>query len=241
MFTTALPSPDRRRRPAAFMLALGINGSIFAGLLSIQQTEAALPAPEQVEAYYEIMVPIAMPQAAPGPAPAARGGSGSNARPTPVAPTPLVTPQALPDATLLPMVAAQPEPTGAASIGETGPEGPGGPGQGGPGGPGPGGAGGGGGQALREMPSDVLKVRSQVSPEFPRAAHALGINEATCTVHLAVDGRGRPSAAEVTGCPEMFAAPAQEAAMKWRFAPLYNGAEAVSAHFRINFRFRYAP
>ena len=237
MFTTALPSPDRRRRPAAFVLALSINGSIFAGLLSIQQTEAALPVPEQVEAYYEIMVPVAMPAATPAPAP--RGGSRSSApaRST-LAPTPLLTPQALPDASLVPVIAVQLEPMGLGGAGGTGPEGPGGPGPGGPGGPG-GADGTGGGRALREMPSDVLKVRSQVSPEFPRAAHALSVNEATCTVHLAVDARGRPTAAEVTGCPDMFAAPAQEAAMKWRFAPLYIGETAVSAHFRINFQFKY--
>lgn len=238
MFTVPARPEDPRRRRAALTLALGLNASLLAALFAIPTAVAPPKAEAAALTYVEIVSPPA-PRAASSPArrptAASRAPAASLAV---VAPVPPAAPPAL-------TPPASPQPDAALTPGapEAGPSGPGSGEGGGPGsGPGPGdgsGTGEGTGDgALRDVPWTQVKVRRQVVPDYPAEAVAAGLGEAVCTVRLAIDTEGRPTDAQVSGCPSLLAQPAQQAAMRWRFAPLLEGRTPVPGRFTIRFRFR---
>ncbi len=241
MFAPALSVPDRRRRPAALFLTFCLTGGIASALGSIREAPPA-EAPPETKLQFPPEVRVSAMLAPPAPA---RGGprvqTHHNAvlalTPAPALPTqPLAVPSLLPTSALMPDA-----PLVADDGGPSGTGGPGGPGDGPGTGIGPGsGTGGGGPPSLDQEPGDALRIRNQVSPEFPSAARAQHITGATCVVHLAVDDHGRPSEAAVTGCDDIFAAPAKEAAMKWRFSPMIANGSAIAGHFLIRFHFKEA-
>jgi len=233
---------DRRRSTAAFLLTLLVNGAVIAALSSVHDAPAAAAIPDEpMERYYPVMMPKPEPRGgsagAKAPRPTAKTPATAVAQPEPIAP-PIVTPL-LPEAAPVALDATLSLPPG-----DSPPDGGGGGGKGPGKTPGPGeglgqGDGDGDGDGLRVVDYDAVRVRSQVSPEFPQAARALNLSGDTCLVRLDIDTRGRPTSAVASGCSEIFADAAEEAALKWRFAPLFMDGHPIPARFSISFRFRY--
>jgi len=63
------------------------------------------------------------------------------------------------------------------------------------------------------------RVRTRVLPTFPPAAIAQGIRLAGCPIRFYLDEQGVPTRVVAMECDELFAAPAVEAGMQWRFHP----------------------
>lgn len=229
---------DRRRSTAAFLLTLLVNGAVIAALSSVRDAPAAAAIPDApMERYYPVVMPKLEPRGGSAPAPKATAKSKPAAVPAPEPVTPTVVTPLLPDPPVSLDAAVAPSP------GDSAPKDGGGGGGRGPGttpglGEGPG-KGDGEGGGLRVVDYDAVRVRSQVSPEFPQAARALNLPGDTCVVRLDIDTRGRPTSAVASGCSEIFAEAAEEAALKWRFAPLFMDGHAIPARFSISFRFRY--
>ena len=232
---------DRRRTTAAFFLTLLVNGAVIAALFSVHDAPAAAAIPDEP---MDRIYPVVMPKPEP------RGGSAGRTTPKPAVKTvaAVVPPEPVAPPVVTPL---QPEPapvsldaTLSVPPGDSPPGGGGGGGKGPGKTPGPGeglgqGTGDGDGDGLRVVDYDAVRVRSQVSPEFPQAARALNLSGDTCVVRLDIDTHGRPTSAVAAGCSEIFAEAAEEAALKWRFAPLFMDGHAIPARFSNSFRFRY--
>ena len=81
-----------------------------------------------------------------------------------------------------------------------------------------------------------LRVLSQVHPRFPPKARQYG-EEARCDLMFTVTEDGLPTGIEVSGCPEIFRASVEEAAMQWRFSPPLIRGVPSPARFQIRVRF----
>jgi TonB family protein len=81
-----------------------------------------------------------------------------------------------------------------------------------------------------------LRVLEQVHPRFPPKARKYG-EEARCDLMFTVTEDGLPVGIVVSGCPEIFRASVEEAAMQWRFSPPLIRGEPSPARFQIRVRF----
>lgn len=89
----------------------------------------------------------------------------------------------------------------------------------------------------REVHWSEVMPKRRVQPTYPDAARDLHLAEVACTVHFTIDTAGRPSAVQVTGCPEVFQQATEEAAWKWAFYPLKIDGVAVPATFVLKVKF----
>jgi outer membrane biosynthesis protein TonB len=242
MFTAARPDDrsESRRSATALILSLALNASVGIVLFSMRAEAAPVAPPEAALTYVELTAPHAASGRAA--APAAKPAAKQPAKQTAVSsalPTMVTALQAPPQTAPTAALAVTPAftPDGLAGTGDgTGTGGGSGPGDG----PGDGegsGSGDGSNHGIREVDFSEMRVRYQYAPRYPESALMQHLGEAICTVRLDVDTHGRPSAAKVSGCPEAFALTAEDAAMRWRFAPLMDGRTAVPGRFVIRFRF----
>ncbi len=242
MFTAARPDDrsERRRSATALILSLTLNASVALILFSMRAEAAPVATPEAALTYVELTVPRAASGHAS--APAAKQ-AGRQAVKLPAVPTPLVQPATPSEVPALPTVTTTlaVSPTLSSETGGGAGSGIGtGPGTGIGDGPRDGEGtdpGDGLSRGIREVAFSEMRVRYQYAPRYPESALMQHLGEAICTVRLDVDTHGRPSAAKVSGCPEAFAVTAEDAAMRWRFAPLMDGRTAVAGRFVIRFRF----
>lgn len=98
--------------------------------------------------------------------------------------------------------------------------------------------------AVEVVPAEVVELEVRqvqplrvVTPDFPAAARALGVQSVRCTAEVTIDPRGVPRKVVVEGCPAELRPAVQEAMLRWRFAPAKVEGEAVEARFRQDFRF----
>lgn len=231
MFQNVARAPRREplRELPALLLAVSLPCTVLS-LLSYFEPQVANVA-AAVQDQWEGMIPIRppdLPAPAPSVAPRRGGGGGHPSRviPTPIsAPAPVVA-----DAP----IAAVPAPEGGTNEGGSGP-GDGPPGD--PQGTGTGDLGGGGG-GVRAVHWSEIQVRTRVLPEIPAAMQQLGIAEANCVVRLQVDPSGTPESVTLKACPAYLQAAARDAAMQWRFYPLIEDGQAMTAAFDLRMVFR---
>ena len=228
--TVSSPESRPRRRGVALFLSLGVNTLMVGSLFLVQPPDAPAADPvEEVEYAPVMLVPVRA--APPAPAPAG-GGRARSARPVAAVPPPVPSapPVSLPEPS--PAIVADAGGSGAGPD-DGGPPGSGlGPGDGG-------GGGGGGGGGARTVHWSEVQARVQHSPEYPRAAAALGFTDPQdCILRLEIDPRGVPVAVRVRRCHAVFADVATEAAFAWRFYPLVQDGVPVASQFDLNFKFR---
>lgn len=244
--SAAVPTPLAHRASAAG----GATALFVALLIGLRAATPAGPPPEpappplieHIEA-----VPVAV--AVVGPSGGGGGGTPPKAAPTrPAPPVPPRVPDPEPGAVAPDAPPPDAPPVEGASSDDSLPQDadshaiPGGGGEGeregeGPPGPGagPGAGGGGGGGSVDRLP----EARREVLPRYPQAAHALGLGSESCAVRIFIDDRGRPTDAQVMGCPTVFHPSARAAAMQWRFRPARSGGVRVESTYV--FRVRFEP
>lgn len=72
-----------------------------------------------------------------------------------------------------------------------------------------------------------VEILTRVAPEWPMETPA----DATCTVRFYIDPTGTPYQVEPEDCPQQLVEPTQDAAMDWRFGPVSEEGETLSATF----------
>ncbi len=231
----ARPAPTARARPAAaFLLALLCFGTLGTLLSTLR---AAVP----IEAVELSAVAMSWPGRAP---PIAAVESASSGRPKTVAArartASSVTPPPIAEA-----MDTQQDAVAVVLPGDAGSSAPEGAGAGAGGGSGLGagsgfgaGPGEGPGGGILTIHSSEAVPRLRVNPVWPRAAAALGINEARCVAHVVMDELGEPLSVTLRSCPALFESATREAAMQWRWHPLESSGAPVRAQFDIAFVFR---
>jgi protein TonB len=94
-----------------------------------------------------------------------------------------------------------------------------------------------GGTGVKTVHWSEAIVKTRVKPSFPEAAKALGLKKERCIVHIVIAPSGEPSDVSFKACPELFKASAKEAALQWRWYPLMENGQPISAQFDLVFQF----
>lgn len=94
-----------------------------------------------------------------------------------------------------------------------------------------------GGTGVKTVHWSEAIVKTRVKPTFPEAAKALGLKKERCIVHIVIAPSGEPSDVSFKACPELFKASAKEAALQWRWYPLMENGQPISAQFDLVFQF----
>lgn len=83
------------------------------------------------------------------------------------------------------------------------------------------------------------RVLTRVLPAFPPAAAAQGIRLAGCEIRFYLDEAGVPTRVVPLECDELFAVPAIEAGMQWRFRPWLVDGVPRRTSFTMLYLFEY--
>ncbi len=94
-----------------------------------------------------------------------------------------------------------------------------------------------GGTGVKTVHWSEAIVKNRVKPAFPEAAKQLGLKKERCIVHIVIAPSGEPSDVTFKACPELFKANAKEAALQWRWYPLMESGQPISAQFDLVFQF----
>lgn len=91
------------------------------------------------------------------------------------------------------------------------------------------------------LPSSALEPRIKVPPRYPEAARDQQRRGPShlCVAEIAIDPTGTPWQVEVSGCPEIFAAPTEAALLQWRWYPPRHDDAIVATRTRI--QIHYVP